>query len=151
MPPKKTQRQLKPSVSGNFSYNGTPFTLPVDEHKTTAKHIVNHIRICPEVTLSPARKLINAAIQQNCLHITIGVPPGSPKTDQTAAAPDFYYEGSDLMQLETLMQTENTMLNCTATLVIGDGGFDVANDEDAHDACHLVKETIREPSLCLFF
>ena len=153
MPPKQTkvqQQRRKPSVTGTFSYNGAPFTFPGTGDKPTAKDIVNHIRICPDVTLSRTRKLINAAIRANCLHITIGLPP--PKAYVEAAAnPTYYYEGSDIMQLEPLLATKHTMLECTATVCVGDGGEDVEDDSDAENATHYIQKGYREPSLSLFF
>ena len=115
------------------------------------KNIVRHIRICPSVTLSPARKLVNAAIRANCLHITIGVPPGSPKPDESAAAPNYYYKGNDIMQLEPLLVTEHTTLNCTASVCFGDDCHDVENDEEAQGALELLLLSEGQPNLRLYF
>ena len=153
MPPKtqKMHRIRASHVTTAFTTNGPPFALPAVEKRPTEKDIVNHIRICPSVTLSPARKLINAAIRANCLHITIGVPPGSPKTDESAVAPNFYYKGNDIMQLEPLLFTEHTMLNCTASVCMGDDCHDVENDEEAQGAIALLHLSEGQPSLRLYF
>ena len=152
MPPKRTTAQkprLKPSVTGTFSYNGVPFTLPCDE-KTTEKDIVNHIRISPNVTLSCTRKLINAALRAKCLDITIGLPPPKAYT-QTAANPNYFYEGSDILQLEPMLANNHTMLECTATLCWGDGGQAIEEDSDVEHAMQVIRDNYREPCLSLFF
>ncbi len=79
---------------------------------------MNHTLICFNVTLSPTRKLINAAIRAKCFHITIG----SPRPDEMAIAPNFYHEDSDLRQREPMLLTPHTMQNCTANISVGDGG-----------------------------
>jgi len=152
MPSKQTTAQKprpKPSVTGTFSYNGVPFTLPCDE-KTTEKDIVNHIRISPNVTLSYTRKLINAALRAKCLDITIGLPPQKTYA-QTAANPNYYYEGSDIMQLEPMLADKRTMLECTATLCWGDGRQSIEEDSDVENAIQVIQDNYREPSLSLFF
>ena len=152
MPPKaRMMPRARTSTATTFFTNGAPAALPVVEKRPTEKDIVNHIRICPSVTLSPTRKLINAAIRANCLHITIGVPPGSPRPDESAVAPNFYYKGNDIMQLEPLMFTEHTMLNCTASVCIGDDCHDVENDEEAQGAIALLHLSEGQPSLRLYF
>ena len=155
MPPKRTtaQKHLKPSVTGNFSYNGAPFTFPgppCDEVQLTAQDIVNHIRICPNVTLSRTRKLINAALQAKCLDVTIGLPP--PKASvQTAANPTYYYEGNNIMELEPMLVNKRTMLECTATLCWGDGGQAIDDDGDVEHEIQVIQDNYREPSLSIFF
>ena len=153
MPPKARMmpRARTSTATTFFTTDGAPFKLPVAEKRPTEKDIINHIRICPSVTLSPTRKLINAAIRANCLHITIGLPPGSPKLDETVVAPNFYYKGNDIMQLEPLLFTEHTMLNCTASVCIGDDCHDVENDEEAQGAIALLHLSEGQPSLRLYF
>ena len=153
MPPKtqKMHRIRASHVTTAFTTNGHPFELPAVEKRPTEKDIVNHIRICPGVTLSPTRKLINAALRANCLHITIGVPPGSPRPDESVVAPNYYYKGSDIMHLEPLLFTEHTMLNCTASVCFGDDCRDIENDEEAKAALSLLLLSEGQPNLRLYF
>ena len=152
MPQKQTtarKPRIKPSVTGTFSRNGAPFTFPCDE-KTTEKYIVNHIRISPNITLSYTRKLINAALRAKCLDITIGLPPQKPYT-QTAANPNYYYEGSDIAQLEPMLADKHTVLECTATLCWGDGGQAIEEDSDVEHAMRVIQDNYRDSCLSVFF
>ena len=167
MPPKGTkvqQQRRKPSVTSNFSYNGAPFIFPGafshdgdpftffgDEGMLTAKDIVDRIRIDPDVTLTPTRKLLKAALEAKCLVITIGVPPGSPRQDETANAPNFYYDGYDIMQLGPLIKNKQTILERTATICVGDGGSCVEDDDDAEQALNIIQKNYRDPILSLYF
>ncbi len=95
---------LKPSVTGTFSDIGAPFALPTQDKRPTAKDVGNHIRICPNVTLSPGRDFMFAAIRAK--RLTIGVPPHKSSVE-TSDNPTSYYEGSYLMQLDPF-SSQNT-------------------------------------------
>ena len=149
MPPRKSPKTYALTALAEHLKNARK---PVNHREWTENDIVNHIRIGQDVTLTPVRKLIKAALRNKCLELVIGIPPGSPRgEDENPLAPTYFYEGPDVMKLEPLLTSRNKLLNCSATLCYGDGGNSVETDEEAAHAYKVIEDNYREPSLCLYF
>ena len=126
---------------------------------TTEQHITNRIRISNNVSLNVGRKLLKAALKANKLSLHIGVEPETSDTEQAEAesdeqnpfSPNYYYYGRDINKLKQLLVSNHIMLNCSATVSYGDGGYDISNDEEAEYALSLIKDDYREPELILYF
>ncbi len=154
MPGKST---VKPSAAALTALSSGRSQLP--KLQTTTDQIINRIRVLNDVTLSPGRKLLKAALKANRLELYIGVAPLLPyltqseetETNDAPLSPTYYYHGKDIDKLEHRLVNNHRMLECTATLSYGDGGFNVSDDEEAAYALSLIKDNYRDPTLILYF
>ena len=147
MPPRKAP--VDPTATALTEHTKNAL-LPTSVPKVTEKDIIEQIRIGKFTGAKQTRKLIMTAFRNKPLYLCIGIPPGSPRGhDEPITSPDYFYEGDDLMQLEHLLRTLNTILECFATLVYADGGNSTQINEEAAHACNVIQRKYREPSLYL--
>jgi hypothetical protein len=146
--PKESNKQLETALSGYAKRAPLPSSGP----KFHEKDILAQIRVSKFIDAKQTRKLIMSAFRNKCLYLCIGIPPGSPRgEDEDTKSPDYFYEGDDLMELEYMLETPNTILECSATLIYGDGGISVETDEHAAHAYKIIEDKYREPTLYLHF
>ena len=149
MPPRKAP--VDPTATALTEHTKNAL-LPTSVPKVTEKDIIEQIRIGKFTDAKQTRKLIMTAFRNKSLYLCIGIPPGSPRGhDEPITSPDYFYEGDDLLQLEHLLLTPDTILDGSATLVYGDGGNSIESNEEAAHACNVIQEKYREPILYLHF
>lgn len=119
------------------------------DKQQTPLSLLRRVSLDNGVSLSASRKLLRTAFRTKHLSIQIGIPPGSPRgEDEPDHSPYFHYEGTDITKLREL--SENS-LNASATLVYGDGGMEISNDDDVEEALRILEDNYREPELILYF
>ena len=138
--------------------------MPKETRATIESRIINRIRIMGDddealnaigITLTAGRKLIKAALKNNQLSINIGTNPYDSEDEHESShhplSPQYKYCGKDVRKLEPLLITDNTMLECTATLSYGDGGMSIETNDDVQSTIDILTENYREPMLILYF
>jgi hypothetical protein len=166
---RKNQVSKTSPTSEKLFGNGALFVFPKESRAALETRIINHIRILDNVTLTVGRKLITAALKANKLKIQIGLETcrrcgsfevqcecGGERVHPSdygdhPRTPNDFYEGDDIRKLEPLLQSDHTILECTATLSYGDGGVTVEDNDDAESALDIIMENYREPELILYF
>ena len=149
MPPRKNTSNPTQTALTERAKSGTLATFGTD---LTINDVVNSVRIGTLVSIGLVRKMIKAAIRNKALAITIGIPPGSPRgEDECSRNPIYFYEGCDIMKLEPLPVTPNTILECSACICYGGGGAGIESDEQATHAIQVLLDNHLEPTLCLYF